>query len=74
MCPAKRGLGSPDLANMLACRFCCFVSVNSNGHSAATSAATFSVAVAALPFFVTSEKRQRRCFLVKNAAALQRCL
>ena len=72
MCPAKRGLGRPDLANMLACRFCCLVSVNSNGHSAAT----FSVAVAAapLPFFVTSEKRQRRCFLVKNAAALQRCL
>ena len=30
--------------------------------SGATSAATFSVAAASLIFFVTSEKRQRRCF------------
>ena len=36
----------------------------SDGHSGATSAATFTVAVAAAPllFFVTGEKRQRRCF------------
>ena len=40
-----------------------------------TSGATFSVAVAATPllFFVTSDKRQRRCFLAEKAAALQRC-
>ena len=43
--------------------------------SAATSAATFSIAVAAAPllFFVTSDKRQRRCFLTEKAAALRRC-
>ena len=42
--------------------------------SGATSAATFLVAVAAAPllFFVTSDKRQRRCFLAEKAAALQR--
>ena len=36
----------------------------SDGHNGATRAATFSVAVAAAPllFFVTSDKRQRRCF------------
>ena len=41
--------------------------------SGATSAATFSVAVAPLLFFVTSDKRQRRCFLTEKAAALWRC-
>ena len=42
--------------------------------SGATKAATFSVAVAAAPllFFVTNDKRQRRCFLAEKAAALQR--
>ena len=51
------------------CPFC------NDGHSGATSAATFSVAVAAAPllFFVTSDKRQRRCFLTEKAEALQRC-
>ena len=44
----------------------------------ATSTATFSVAVAAAPllFFVTSDKRQRRCFFSRksgSASALQRC-
>ena len=41
----------------------------------ATSAATFLVAVATAPapllFFITSDKRQRRCFLAEKAAALQ---
>ena len=38
------------------------------------SAASFSIAVAAAPllFFVTSDKRQRRCFLAEKTAALQR--
>ena len=40
-----------------------------------TSGATFAVAVAAAPllFFVTSDKRKRRCFLAEKAAAIQRC-
>ena len=52
-----------------------FSNISSDGHSGATSAATFLVAVAAAPllFFVTSDERQRRCFLTEKAAALQRC-
>ena len=39
-----------------------------------TSGATISVAAAPLLFFVTSDKRQRRCFFLgEKAAALQRC-
>ena len=39
--------------------------------SGATSAPTFSVAVAAAPllFFVTSDKRQRRCFFSQKSAS-----
>ena len=44
----------------------------SDGHSGATNAATFSVAVEPLFFFVTSNERQRRCFFAEKAAALQR--
>ena len=44
--------------------------------SGATGGATFSAAVAAAPllFFVTSDKRLRRCFLAEKAAALQRSI
>ena len=52
---------------------CCGFKNSSDGHSGATSAATFSVAVAATPllFFVTSDKRQRRClFNQKSGSAL----
>ena len=44
----------------------------SDGHSSATSAATFSVAVAAAPllFFVTSEKRQCRWFLSQESGSV----
>ena len=50
-------------------------SLRRSSPAGATSAATFSVAVAAarMLFFVTSDKRQRRCFLAEKAAALQRC-
>ena len=47
--------------------------VTSDGHSGATSTAIFSVAVAAAPllFFITSDKRQRRCFFrQKSGSAL----
>ena len=46
-----------------------------DGHSGATSAATFSVAVAVavaaapLLFFVTSDKRQRRCFFNRKSGS-----
>ena len=48
----------------------------SNPGNAPASVATFLVAVAAAPllFFVTRDKQQRRCFLVKKAAALQRSI
>ena len=36
--------------------------LHSDGHSGATSAATFSVAAAPLLFFVTNDKGLRRCF------------
>ena len=42
---------------------------HSGATSVATSAATFSVAIAAAPllFFVTSKKRQRRCFFSQKS-------
>ena len=51
--------------------FACIRVVISDGHTGATSAATFSVAVAAAPllFFVTSDKRQRRCFFSQKSGS-----
>ena len=45
--------------------------MHSDGHSGATSAATFSVAEAAGPllFFVTSKKWQRRCFFSQKSGS-----
>ena len=58
---------------MLSWHWACHMLTHSDGHSGATSATTFSIGVAAalLLFFVTRDKRQRRCFLTEKAAALQ---